>query len=261
MKWSLLSKKKNPNFSYCVSELSYISMAKLTNPFVARGLRLYSPRVFANRTRTYLAKKNNVKTAKKTVAAVPKVEKVFGKGKRVITATTPINAPTVPAEVRGAKHVVAPKVTLRKSITPGTVLIILAGKFAGKRVVFLKQLSSGLLLITGPFKVNGVPLRRVDQRYVIATSTKVDISSVKVADSINDAYFAVTKQDKSKSEGKFFKDGEKKTEKKLPDTRVADQKSVDTAILAVLKKEKVLSLYLKTKFTLRKGEYPHNLKF
>ncbi|CAE8694414.1 unnamed protein product [Polarella glacialis] len=78
---------------------------------------------------------------------------------------------------------------LKKQIVPGSVLILLAGRFRGRRVVFLKQLESGLLLVTGPFAINGVPLRRVNQRYCIATSAKTDVKGADVS-TISDAYFA-----------------------------------------------------------------------
>lgn len=57
---------------------------------------------------------------------------------------------------------------------------------------------------TGPFKVNGVPLRRVNQAYVIATSTKVDISCVDV-EKFDDKYFTKERKKKQKKgEGEFF---------------------------------------------------------
>ena len=101
----------------------------------------------------------------------------------------------------------------RSSLQPGTVLILLAGRFRGKRVILLKQLSQGALLVTGPFKINGVPLRRVNARYVIATSTKVDLKAVdsKVLDKVaGDSYFVREKKSKKeKGEEAFMKQGEK----------------------------------------------------
>lgn len=102
-----------------------------------------------------------------------------------------------------------PKQTkLRKGIVPGSILVLLSGRFRGKRVVFLKQLTSGLLLVTGPYKVNGVPLKRVNQAYTLTTSTKVDLKGVDVS-KIDDALFKREKRTKKQGEGKFFAEGAK----------------------------------------------------
>ncbi|KAG6873757.1 hypothetical protein C0995_011576 [Termitomyces sp. Mi166 len=152
--------------------------------------------------------------------------------------------------------------SLRSSITPGTVLILLAGRFRGKRVVFLKQLESGLLLVTGPYKINGVPLRRVNQAYVIATSTKLELEGLTVDEKINDAYFAKAAAKGSRSaEEEFFEDGKPKAKEPLPASRSADQKEVDKVVLAAVKKTENLSKYLKSSWGLSKGQFPHQLVF
>ncbi|KAG7036570.1 60S ribosomal protein L6 [Cucurbita argyrosperma subsp. argyrosperma] len=149
---------------------------------------------------------------------------------------------------------------LRSSITPGTVLIILAGRFKGKRVVFLKQLPSGLLLVTGPFKVNGVPLRRVNQSYVIATSTKVDIAGVNV-EKFDDKYFSKeVKMKKKKGEGEFF-EAEKEEKSSLPQDKKDDQKAVDSALLKSIEAVSDLKTYLAARFSLKAGMKPHELVF
>lgn len=149
----------------------------------------------------------------------------------------------------------APKV--RGSITPGTVLILLAGRFRGKRVVALKVLESGLVLVSGPYKVNGVPLRRVSPAYVIATSTTVDVSSVDVS-SFTDAYFA---RSKSTAEDEEFFAGDAPKGAVVSDERKADQKTVDAALLKAINAVPMLKAYLNSKFSLTNNDKPHKMVF
>jgi large subunit ribosomal protein L6e len=168
-----------------------------------------------------------------------------------------------PAEdVKPSKKAAAHKVKqnpprIRKSITPGTVLILLAGRFRGRRVVFLKSLESGLLLVSGPYKVNGVPLRRVNPAYVIATGTKVDVSGVD-ASAFGDAYFAREKDDSKRAE--FFAGDEPKPAV-VSDARKADQAKVDAALLKSVAAVPMLEGYLAAHFTLTSSDKPHLMKF
>merc|ERR1711997_1430893 len=100
---------------------------------------------------------------------------------------------------------------LRKGLTPGTIVVLLTGPYRGRRVIYLKQLKhSGLLLVTGPFAVNGVPLRRVSQRFVNVTTTKVDVSALTGLDEVEDEYFKRSKPSKNKKEKKSFRQQRRK---------------------------------------------------
>jgi large subunit ribosomal protein L6e len=149
---------------------------------------------------------------------------------------------------------------LRKSIQAGTVVIILAGRFRGKRVIVLKQLAaSGLLLVTGPYKINGVPLRRLNQAYVIATSTKVDVSKVDVS-KIDDSFFARKAEKSAAKDGEAFfaKDPKKTVVSPAVKTETA---RIDAAIKDIVKATPSLKQYLNAKFTLTRGQKPHQMKF
>ncbi|KAJ4455420.1 putative 60S ribosomal protein L6-B [Paratrimastix pyriformis] len=141
---------------------------------------------------------------------------------------------------------------------PGQIAIILAGRYKGKRVIVLKEMSNNLLLVTGPFRLNGVPVRRVNRAYVILTRTKIDISGVDVA-KFDDAYFKKDAKKAEKSEEAFFESHGKKLPKKA-EKFLQDQKVLDAALLPKIKAVPMMKAYLKSSFSVT-AIRPHQMRF
>merc|ERR1712235_148058 len=220
----------------CLTDLVKTDMAR--NSVIAGGIPKYSRSKMYSRRAQHKRTKTVTKAEKKAAAAV--TEKTVGGAKnggsrKVVAVRQPKYYPTLSVRRKVQGHGQKPfsqhARSLRSSIKPviilGTVLILLAGAARGKRVVFIKQLASGLLLVTGPFKVNGVPMRRCTASAVIATSATVDISGVKVPDHVDDAYFKRAAAPKKTEEGIFEAKAEAYT---ASDVRKADQKAVDAGV-------------------------------
>jgi len=219
---------------------------------LTKGVNEYSRNVNYSRKRRYLHLKKGVKpdVVKLEKHKAPKV------GKRLNAKWYGVDRHKVLPHKRPGHF------KLRKSLTPGTVLILIAGRFKGRRVIMLKVLESGLLLVTGPYAINGVPFRRVNPAYVIATSTRITLPSIPALNDIKDDYFRPKKEKKpkkTKDGGGFF---EKKAQKKgLSSERKKLQRKIDLEVRKAADKDKFLIPYLRIRFTLRKFDFPHLLKF
>ena len=150
-----------------------------------------------------------------------------------------------------ASHISAP-------LTPGQVVIILSGRFRGRRVVYLKKLESNLLLVTGPYKYNGVPLKRVNAAYVLPTNTKLNINA-EIAKNINDKFFDRVDIERTKEED-FFEDKEKK-KGRISDDKKKLQTEVDTEVKKAVDGVPMMKEYLRNRFALKNGDKPHLMKF
>uniref|UniRef100_A0A0K8TPQ7 Large ribosomal subunit protein eL6 n=1 Tax=Tabanus bromius TaxID=304241 RepID=A0A0K8TPQ7_TABBR len=238
------------------------------NSYLGGGIMRYSRSQMYKRRGLYRLKGVKRPITKKEKKPIMKVKKIGGEkngGTRVVfLKKSKANYPTKKAiRKRGPRAMFSMhKRYTRKSLKPGRVLILLAGRHQGKRVVLLKVLKSGLLLVNGPFCVNACPMRRISQRYVIACQTRINLTGVKLPPHVNDKYFRRVKDKKKPAEGDIFVPQKRKF---VPDEqRKADQKLVDEACLKAIKKykdSKFLVKYLKNMFAVHSTQYPHRMKF
>jgi len=234
------------------------------NPLLAKGVRKFSRSAAYHNSGQWAVKNKVVKAPAKSEAAKGKT-KPFGKGgkeTRVVKPKATRFYPTQNVQRPLYSRKNARPASVRASLKAGTVLIILTGRFRGKRVVLLKTLPSGLLLVTGPYKINGVPLRRVNPAFVIATSTHLNLTGVDVS-KFNDEYFRrpANKEKKEKSAEAFLEGKPAEAKKVIDPKKKTDQKAVDAPLLAAVKKVPQLVEYLNAKFSLSKNQFPHEMKF
>lgn len=242
---------------------------KATNYDLSGGIMRYSRHQQYKRKALWRQKatlKPKVQVPKKPLTVVKEIGGAHNGGKRVVKlrknkANYPTKALVTDRPTKGCFKV--HKRNTRSSLIPGRVVIIVAGKHKGKRVVVLKVLKSGLLLITGPFSLNSCPLRRISQRYIIATQTRINMEKVVIPEHINDAYFKrELKKKRNRGEGEIFA---AKKEKYAPtEQRKADQVAVDKSLKSAVnqhKDKKLLFNYLRSYFALSSSQYPHRLKF
>ena len=98
------------------------------------------------------------------------------------------------------------------------------------------------------------------QAYVIATSTKVDVSKVECAKFVDGYFGKAEKAAKKKKGDQFFEEAPLKNEPTA--TRLADQKTVDAALMPAIEKGgPVMAKYLKARFSLSRAQKPHLMLF
>lgn len=105
-----------------------------------------------------------------------------------------------------------------------------------------------------------MPLKRVSQRYVIATSKTVDVAKVDLKD-VDDSLFAAKAEREAK--GKALSEEEdffSAAAAKKGETS-GDRKKMQERADAGIKLDETTKKYLKAKFSLSKAQRPHLMKF
>jgi hypothetical protein len=130
----------------------------------------------------------------------------------------------------------------------GSILILLSKKSLGKKVILLNTTESGLLVVTGPFSINGVSMRRVNPKYTVLSGATLnlewDLSNFSrnafthAIFGLNDEYFTILKTSKHKN-------SQFRNYKYILSHRIR-QNYIDKFLIGLLKKDFFTLAYLRT---------------
>jgi len=141
-------------------------------------------------------------------------------------------------------------------MSEGRVCVCLIGPYTSKKVIFLKQMESGLLLCAC---LNNGAIRRFPQKWLLCTEQQVHLDHAGVQKTLrdwSDSSFDVLKSESADDggDGDFF--GKDNASKNVP---AEFQSSTDGLIKAVEAciKDKYMTMYLKARFTLESDIPPH----
>ena len=118
-----------------------------------------------------------------------------------------------------------------------------------------------VLLLIGPYRYNGVPLRRFNRTYMILTKTCVNISKVKVSSIKMKLFRRKMIKTSLKKNRKFVSKATKKPIIRRCKELILLQKSIDDSVCESVRKIPHLKQYLQSHFTLTNKDRPHMMRF
>nr|CBH28918.1 60S RIBOSOMAL PROTEIN L6 [Anncaliia algerae] len=123
----------------------------------------------------------------------------------------------------------------RKDLVQGMVIVALEGEFAAKRVVFLKQVDGFKALCCGPEPINKVPFFLIDERFLLKTSTVLDLKVDCENIDINSVF-------------------ECNKDLEISSNKTSNMVKIEEEVLKSVKKVKFMRCYLETLFNINEND-------
>nr|6ZU5_LE0 Chain LE0, eL6 [Paranosema locustae] len=132
----------------------------------------------------------------------------------------------------------------RTDLVKGCIVVVLEGDFTARRVVFLKQVENNKALCCGPAPINNVPFFVIDERYLLRTSTVLDL-----------------KEDVNIDISTVFESKRGVVADRMDIDANSDQKRIENAIVDAVSSIRFMKRYLATPFKMPKFKSVSSLKF